>query len=456
MFESGLNFLFIALGILALVFLLANLYWGTFLLLLTQPLFISVASEHAGFGVTKVIYGVLFAIWFLAWALKPVARDTAKPQLHYSMRRPALAFGAVLGVAVLMGLLFGAPLDYIVRDLSQYVGYLAVLPLLDLVRTPKQAKRLVFFLALLGLPSSILFDVGAIGGKQDIEMSPMLMALQYGAPYWGPIQGALWVVAVSFPGFAVKLLAWGWLILKSSLSVFSGFRGMLIVFIICALTAFLVSGRIARHSLARYMIPLLLALTVGGLLADLSGMINLPLSDKTRERYSTLLSEKGLMRDESVEGRLIEGKAMFRAFLQNPVTGIGLGYTLKFSYYGRPTEKKGIFRHHNGYLETLMKFGVVGTLIFAWFFLTLLRQAFEVVRASDSYLAKVIGLGLVIWIVPALAASVAGSYFSDKGFSLTVGVMAGLLPALTFQAGEGRAPQPEPAVLRTGKLRQQV
>ena len=103
-----------------------------------------------------------------------------------------------------------------------------------------------------------------------------------------------------------------------------------------------------------------------------------------------------------------------------------------------------------------MKFGVLGTVIFAWYFLTLFRQAFELVRASDNYLAKVIGLGLVIWLVPMLAGSLAGSAFSDKGFSLTVGVMAGLLPALTFQAGEARVPQPEPAGLSTGKLGQQV
>ncbi|MGB8990860.1 MAG: hypothetical protein WCD80_02280 [Desulfobaccales bacterium] len=58
------------------------------------------------------------------------------------------------------------------------------------------------------------------------------------------------------------------------------------------------------------------------------------------------------------------------------------------------------------------------------------RQAFKLVRASDNYFAKVIGLGLVIWLVPALAGSLSGSAFSYRGFSLTVGVMAGLLPAL--------------------------
>lgn len=456
MFESDLNFLYIALGVLLLGCLLANLYWGTFLLLLTQPFFITVASESSGIGVTKVVYAALFAVWFGAWAVKPVVRDTTKSKFYYAMRPPALAFGAVLGVAVLMGLVYGAPLDYIFKDLSQYMGYLAVLPLLDLVRTPGQAKRLIYFLALVGFPCSMLFEVGAIGGKQYVEMPTGLMVLGYAAPYWGPILGALWMVAVSFSGFAVRMLVWGYLLLKAALMIFSGFRHMLLTWILAALTAFVVSGRLARHSLARYMIPVFLALAVGGVLADLSGMINLPISDVTRERYSTLLSEKGVMQDESVEGRVVEGRALFRAFLQNPVTGMGLGYTLKYQWRGSLIVAKNTFRYHNGYPETLMKFGVLGTVIFAWYFLTLLRQAFEVSRTADNYFAKAVGLGLVIWLVPAVIASVAVNYFSDKGFALTVGVMAGLLPALTFQHEEARVPQPEPAGLSTGKLGEQV
>jgi len=54
---------------------------------------------------------------------------------------------------------------------------------------------------------------------------------------------------------------------------------------------------------------------------------------------------------------------LFRAFLQNPVTGVGLDYTLKNGKFGRPVVAEGIFQYHKGYLETLMKFGVMGTLI---------------------------------------------------------------------------------------------
>jgi O-antigen ligase len=307
------------------------------------------------------------------------------------------------------------------------------------VRTPKQAKRLIFFLALLGLPAYIISTVYGIAGRQDIAISHTLAVITGSGSYWGPIQGALWAVAVSFPGFAVKLLAWAWILLLAAASVYSGARNMLLIVIISAGIAFLITGRIARHGLARYMIPVLLTVMVGGVLADLSGMVTLPISNYTRYKYSTLLSEKKFQHDDSMEGRFRESEALYKLFLKNPITGIGLGHTLD-----DPNIPGGrTFRFHNGYLAFLMKFGLVGTTIFAWYFIAIIRLAFQVARTSDNYFVKVMGLGVVIWLVPVLIASVAVSAFSSRGFTLTVGVVAGLLPAL--------APAPQPAVAENGQ-----
>jgi O-antigen ligase len=457
MHHYSANLFFIAIGVFLLVFLLVNRYWGTFIILLSQPFFITAVSEGSGVGPTKIVYGVLFAAWFGVWALTKVfGSNSPKTTLAHSMVLPTFAFGTVLAFSMLVGFLYGSSPGNIIRDLSQYVGYLAVLPLLDLVQTPKQAKRLVIFLAMVGLPSSILTDIWSVAAKQDIEMSPALLVCKYASPYWGPIQGALWAVAVSFSGFFIKLLVWLWLIFKSSLSIFSGFRGMLLKFILTAMTAFLVSGRIVRHSLARYMIPLFLILMVGGLLADLSGMIKLPLSDITRNRYSTLLSENKFQKDYSIQGRVIESRALLKAFLKNPITGIGLGHSLRYrTLEGTMMDKSRVrFRYHNGYLETFMKFGILGSAIFAWYFLTLFLQAFEVVRTTDSYFAKTVALGLIIFLVPSLAGSIAGSAFSNRGFALTIGVMAGLLPALRGKLSEAKEAQPEFVMPATERLRQ--
>jgi hypothetical protein len=421
------NLIYISFGILLIILSLANLYWGTFLVILAQPLFFT-ASSGAGIGGTKVVYGVLFALWFTAWGLsRLLGRNPGKSPQTHSMAAPALAFGAWLVLAILLGLVYGASLGDACRDLSQFVGYLAVLPLLDLVRTPKQAKRLIFFLALFGLPSYIISEITETASKQQLVL-PHLEMFAFAGQYWGPFQGALWAVALSFPGFAVKLVAWGWLLLMGALSVFSGVRHYFLMFLLAAMTAFVVSGRLTRQKMARYLIPVMLTLVVGGVLADLSGMVKLPISNITRDRYSTLLSAKSFEGDQSMQGRFKESRWLLGKFSQNPVTGIGLGHGMD-----DPTIPGGYnFVFHNGFFAILMKFGLVGGAIFAWYFLRLFRMAFEVVRTGDSYFARVIGLGMIIWLVPALAASTAANLLANRGFALTVGVMAGLLPGLAF------------------------
>jgi O-antigen ligase len=456
MFQDDISLFYILFSVMLLILISVNLYWGTFIILLLQPLFITTFSEGAGYSLTKIIYGLSFATWFVVWALtRATARSEFRPLLSYPVAAPSIALGALLVIAIPVGFLYDASIDNIIRDLSQYVGYLAVLPLLDLAQTPHKAKRLLLCLALLGLPSSILTDVGWIGLKQGLELSPEMMVFQYAAPYWGPVQGALWVVALSFPGFAWKMMAWGLLSLRAALSLFSGFRHMLLTFLLSGVTAFFVTKRIARHNPARHLALCFLALAAGAVLADLSGLVTLPLSDRTRERYSTLLSEDNLLEDRSVQGRLIESQALFEAFQRNPFTGIGLGHSLTFVDVDRKMDRFQVrFRYHNGYLETLMKFGLLGAAVFAWFFLAILRQAFKVVRTGNTFFAKAFGLGLVIYLVSALAASVAGSFFSDRGFALTVGVMGGVLPALEYV--RARAPQPLQAFFRNGKLRHYV
>lgn len=438
MFGYDTNFDYIIITIPLLIFSLTNLYWGTFVVIIAQPLFVSVFAGDAGLGATKILYGAFFALWFGAWLLSRAREKFSRPLLVHVMAGPALALASWLGVASLLGSFYGASLEDIVRDLSQFVGYLAVLPLLDLVRTQTQAKKLIWFLVLLGLPSSIIVDISQIALKQRLEFPVMMQVLTFAGQYWGPVQGALWAVAASFPGLTVKLLAWTWLLLKASLSLFSGYRYMLLMFILAAPTAFLVSGRLARQSLTRYLIPVLLALVVGGVLADLSGLITLPLTDISRDRYGTLLSGERFQQDDSMQGRFRENSWLLEQFLKNPVTGIGLGHALTDS-----TIPGGYnFYFHNGYLANLMKFGVLGSAIFFWYFLALFRLAFTISRKGNNYFARVMSLGVVIWLVPVLAASWAANFFANRGFALTVGVMAGLLPALAF------SPQPAVAAKR--------
>jgi O-antigen ligase len=334
-------------------------------------------------------------------------------------------------LAILNGLVNGASLDEIGRDLSSYLGYLALLPVLCIVRKPEQARKVLLLLVLVGLPAFVLSQLVWIGRKQDLA-SASLPYFPAATAYWEPIQGTLWAIAISHKDNGKKIAAWGWICITSLIIVLGGYRTYFIALCLAGATAFLGGGKLSRDSMAKYLIPLFLSLIVGGLLADLAGLVKLPLSRITRDRYATMLSSNNLKEDTSIQGRVFETKILMEGFMQNPFLGIGFGHRII-----RGENKRVIgwlsFRPHNGYAEILMKFGIFGTLVFGWYFMVILRMAYRCMANGDTYFSKAVALGVLIWLIPSFAISLAGSLFSDRGFSLTVGIMAGILPALAGQ-----------------------
>ncbi len=426
------------------------------MVILIQPISFISGTEEAGqqvgqaaaqFGITKILYGGLFAVWFLAWSVSRIFTTPRSRSLRWHpAAMPAIALGGVLIMAVLVGLIYGSTLKNIVRDLSPYIGYLAVLPVLDAVRKPRQAKNILIILAVIGLPSFLLYEVVSAGQKQGISELSHLQSLPYAAAYWVPFQGAIWAVALAYERIFPRLAAWGWICLSALITVISGIRGPLLSFLASAGIAFLLAGRLGGNKIAKYLIILFLFLIFGGLIADAAGIIKLPISDITRERYSTLLPGGHLSRDWSVEGRINESKALLGGFAKNPIVGVGLGYRLSWRWWDGSLIMNPWFQYHNGYTETLMKFGILGALVFAWYYLTIIRLSLRIIRTGDSFLSRAVGFGMVICLCSGLVSSFAFSAFSDKGFALTAGILTGMLPALAGQNPyEQEAPQQKAA-----------
>jgi O-antigen ligase len=291
-----------------------------------------------------------------------------------------------------------------------------VLPVLDLVRRPDQAKKILVLLAVIGLPSFLLVTLYRFAAKQGLEFTGLVF-LQPAVAYWGPVGNSLWGVALLYRSWLPRLLAWGWILFYGVFLMFAGFRGNL------------------------YLIPIFLVVIVGALMADFYGAITLPIPDITRERYSTLFSPDRLATDLSMEGRILEGEALFDSFCQNPIVGVGLGRHLSFMWTDGKLKKEPYYQYHNGYLETLMKFGLVGTAVFFWFLGAVFLMSLRTVNSRCDLVARALGLGIVIWLVYSGVDSLAFSTFSDRGFALTVGVVAGILPALAKRHPLGPKPQ---------------
>jgi len=433
----GGHLVYIAIGGLAALIALADTYRGLFIILLMQPLFFS-GAQGPGITIAKAAYALIFLAWFGGWIARRAVRINKEPWWH-PMIRPAIVLALTLLMACFLGLfLFSGRIDFVVRDLSQYLGYLAVLPIADVVRGRQRARQLLLFLAILGLPGAVLSMLHWAGSKQGWEWASDLPYLRFMANYWTPFEGLVWAAAlipVRYSGLKrrIRIIAGLWIGLRLLWLILSGFRGSIITELVILGVVVWAIGRIqpgCRGAGLRLLPIFLWALIVGWVVLGVSGIVELPGGDRNINIYGTLLSPDSFFSDLSVQGRLAEAHAALSAWRQSPIVGVGLGYNLQFVWWDKRTIWEQQFNFHVGYTETLMKFGVVGALIFFWYFWAGARLAWHSMTSAPSLWARALAMGVLLMIVGALVGSVSGSSFSDRGFTLTLGVMLGVMPAV--------------------------
>jgi hypothetical protein len=423
--EPELVFMSIMFGIVGFIILIANPFWAICLVVILQ---VVVFLHFVPTFVSKWMFGAIYVLWLITWGSSYLGRKGGGLQWH-PVAKPAMFLAIVMGVEIIIGLCYGATLLNMIRDISPYLGYLAIFPVMDIVRSRRQAKRIIKIFAILGLPGFVLDSYSGYLAKQQIGGG--FSFAPNAAPYWEPIQGALWAVALGYNRLSTRLAAWGWLGLSSLIPIFGGARGLFLAYLVGAATAFKAASRLGSKSLGKYLVPL----GIGLVLVALAGFIKLPFSKVTTTQYRTLTNLHAFENDPSVEGRVVEIKALLAAFMRNPITGVGFGYPLKYAWGDRGERKiEGLwFTYHNGYGETLMKFGLIGSLIFAWFYWSALRMSYRIISSGDTFFSKAIALGTVVWLVSSLVKSVGNSAFSNRGFALALGVIVGLLPTLAGQ-----------------------
>lgn len=420
-------------GVVGFFILIASPFWTICLIVILQ---VVVFIHYIPAFFSKWLFGAIFSLWLIIWAFSYILRRGENLWWH-PVAKPTTFLAIVFGAGAIIGLLYGSTPFNIMKDMSQYLGYLAIFPVIDVVRSPRQATKIIKIFAILGLPGYMFERYSIFAGKQGIEGVPSLAP--NAAPYWGPIEGALWAVALCYDKASVRLASWGWLGLSSVIPIFGGMRGIFLSYLAGAATAFKAAARLGNRSLARYMVPLVLGLILLGVF----GLVKLPFSKVTQQQYKTLTSMGAFEGDRSVEGRLVEIRALLGAFKRNPVTGVGFGYPIKY-YWGNRKIDTLWFTYHNGYAETLMKFGLIGSLIFAWFYWSALKMSYRLISSGDTFFSKALAFGTVVWLVSSLVLSAGNSMFSQRGWALAMGVIVGLLPALAGQNPYNRESQEKP------------
>ncbi|WP_343213541.1 O-antigen ligase family protein [Geobacter grbiciae] len=106
-------------------------------------------------------------------------------------------------------------------------------------------------------------------------------------------------------------------------------------------------------------------------------------------------------------------------FFQNPITG--MGYNTYQYLTGWDT--------HNVYIKFMAEQGVVGLLLFLWFYVLALRSGWKLYKNSEEEIIKALGFGFTCAVI----ASIVANFFGDRWTYLQLGGIYWVLWALVDQ-----------------------
>ena len=264
-----------------------------------------------------------------------------------------------------MGLINGATSIDTFRDVSQFAGYFVILPVAGIVRSRKDAWKLLILLLIIGLPSYIWSSFIWSARKFAYEEYGSLNAPLIGSAYFGPFIGALW------PLVFLKTKKWIRALAVVSLSILmiyargSGYRSSILsIVIITAVSIWCIWSIQTGIKKFKVIFPFVIGvLFVMWVVYGTIGILPLPGGERTRQLYSSLVYPSALSQDLSFMGRMEEARAALETFKKYPILGIGLGHHVEMYWkWGRWYETA--FTQHIWMTEMLMKYGILGAFVF--------------------------------------------------------------------------------------------
>lgn len=423
----------IIIGLFGLFLSLIDGYYGLIIIIIGQPL-LFLGIEPPGFSILKILYAVFFVSWYIGWLLRHSYKKNVI--LDHPLKTSVFWLGLLLAVGLVMGTFFSESVNFIVRDASQYLGYLAVLPAYYSVKTKKRAKtifQILLFLGLLGFVFNWLFWINQ---KQQLDLGLNVRILRFSIYYWYPFVGVIYSYFL-LPSEQLgntshkRFFALVYVVLSVILTVYIGMRSLLLAELTTILGAVIFINFLKYKKMSfgtQFSVFILMGVVVAWLYLGTLGELKIPGIERNIKVYQTLFDKTSFLEDLSAQGRIAEMEASIDAWRKNPILGVGLGYNLQFLWWDNKTIWKEQFNYHVGYTEILTKFGIIGIIVFFVFFMNIIKLCIRIMKSDCSQTIQLYTMGFLILIFRGLVTSVSGSAFSDKGFALTVGVLAGILP----------------------------
>lgn len=422
----------------------------------------------AGTPLGMEIGGTAFYVFDLLLPASAIALlgEPASSPLKRAPLYPALLFACTVVLGIVVGLLKGVPAQDVLWEARPAV-YLLIAYFIGLSIDPARDRRLFLWLSLLilwysaiGIVLSAVTRHPVIGGRISsaatgaegfhpgavarFQISSTVMALLVLCIC---VAAALTLTRITRARITT-LLALGTPAVVVVVLSFS--RQGLIALIVTLGLALVVTARKGRFLVGPLIVTLLVAAIALPLLLIGSDDVALFLQaqkDTFSDRVLEGLTESGRSRDQGLELRKLENYYAWRAFLSEPVTGLGLGSSYRPLL---PLHLENFFPQgvgpkfaHNSYLWYLAKTGTVGFLGLLVFLLHPLPAALARGNRSEGD-AGSFRLALGLALVGLLMVNIAAPYLNDLPNVVVFGFVIGFLAATqTWKnpaAGDGTDP----------------
>jgi hypothetical protein len=336
----------------------------------------------------------------------------------------------------------GTDINQILRTLRVITYYLIVILITNLIRDEKQIRILlrgVFVIA--GAVAATMLVQAIIGDSVQLMPGRIEAAATFDKHYEAlrilpPGQTLIFIslitaiCVVTFRQNKILLLSsYLYLIILLVISIVLTYNrnywiGLFLA--ICLLTV--ITGIESKKRLLALLLAVaILAGSLGPLLGNLSGRVDKAFY-AVSGRLISLFAGKKLIKSESLEDRYVENRYALKQIGDHPILGIGLGNAYRPEVFGLNDELTNYI--HNAYLWILTDMGLLGFLLFFWFYFRFIIRARNNWRKIQDNFFKAAVVGFMVSGIVMLFMAMVIPIFMEWNSIVVIATMIGLTEAI--------------------------
>jgi len=394
-------------------------------------------------SLTKVAYGVYFAICMLLWLPGGIA--TLKQTLAVPMSKWLVAMFGLFFVSRLVGAANGLSATDWLRDVSPLLNYGFIFLGISAFRREPDVRRfltwMTVLLFLLSIPTAATWMwyrgllsasnpvISVASASPTVFMGGFFIAITLAIEAHGRYRYRYALVATFF--LACMLIT------GSRTEFASAFLGCLVLAIL-----YMRRGDVGLLRVVKLAGAGALAFMVLTIALVFTGKIELA---SIADRFLSATSGD-ILEDETVTNRVSETLDALQAFSQAPVLGKGLGYQTGTIYQIGFTSFVGSFYFiHNMYAYVLAKFGVIGFIIVMGFFFSAIGGSTRAFFTAQPDAASGFYASFTCLTIALLIESLTANQFVDRTATLIYGILGGLLVFRLSSTHRANGPLQQPS-----------